>query len=389
MTAKFKFTLGVFIITAGIVMGLLNARTTLPVFSGLGIHEAELEPGDYFTVVDERRQTIDCLGHVVTPGDEIITGEGKRYRIEKTHGRTAYARLLGIDRDVLAWAEYFDRATVPVGIFGARRDIGVYHTHSDESYTPTDGTHSIPFRGTIMKVGRRLSDKLRENGTKTIHDRTPHDPHDAGAYLRSRKTATRLLRSNPIALIDVHRDGIPDPDFYRRQVAGMDIGQVRIIIGRQNPRMSSNLDFAKRLMTYCNRIYPGTVKGIFMGRGSFNQDLLSTSLLLECGTFSISRDEAERGVALLADAIPVVLGITTPKPGFPGIAKPMTGRDAEAPGAWKAFAWILVAAVVGVGGYLVISAGSWEKALTRLKGFRGREMNVTGARGRRNGGDES
>jgi stage II sporulation protein P len=389
MTAKFKFTLGVFIITAGIVMGLLNAQTTSPVFGGLfGAREAELEPGDFFTVVDQDHETIDLLGHMVVPGDEIITGEGKRYRIEKTRDRTAYARLLGIDRDVLAWEAYFERATIPVGALGPRRDVGIYHTHSDESYVPTDGTHSIPYRGSIMKVGGRLSNKLTDHGTRTIHDVTPHDPHDAAAYLRSRKTATRMLRQNPIALFDVHRDGIPDPDFYRQQVAGVDIGQIRMVIGRQNPRMSSNLDFAKRLMTYTNKVYPNTVKGIFMGRGSFNQDLMSTALLLECGTYTITRHEAERGVALLADSVPVVLGLTDPGPGFPGIARPIAGRDAASPGAWQALAWILAAAVVGVGGYLVISAGSWEKAIARLKGFWGREMNVLG-RGRRNGGNKS
>lgn len=351
--------------------------------------EDELKPGDFFTVVDENRHIVDYLGRIILPGDEIITADGKHYKVEKSSGKIAQARLLGVDRDVLAWEEYFDRAAVPVGIFGPRRDIGIYHTHSDESYVPTDGASAIPYNGGILKVGDRLTSRLRQDGTRVVHDKTPHDPHDASAYVRSRKTAVRLLRSNPIAILDVHRDGIPDPDFYRRFVAGTSVGQVRLVVGRQNPKMSSNLDFAKRLMTYANRVYPGVVKGIYLGHGNFNQDLLSTALLLECGTHTITRPEAERGVSLLADAIPVVLGLTSPQPGFPEMTKPMTGKTAKTPGAWKAAAWILIALIVGAGGYLVISAGSWEKALDRLRGFWRREVNLTKPRGTGQGGDGS
>ena len=32
------------------------------------------------------------------------------------------------------------------------------------------------------------------------------------AYQRSRRTASKLLSKDPAAIIDVHRDGIPDPD---------------------------------------------------------------------------------------------------------------------------------------------------------------------------------
>ena len=39
--------------------------------------------------------------------------------------------------------------------------------------------------------------------------KTPHDPHDAMAYDRSRRTAAELLKKNPIALLDIHRDAVP------------------------------------------------------------------------------------------------------------------------------------------------------------------------------------
>lgn len=388
MTRKtgIKIVLGYTIIIAGLVVGILTAKTTaLPTYADIfGERGDELKPGDFLTVVDEGRRIIDYTARVVNPGDEIITAEGKRYRIERVTGKIAGAKFLGIDRDILAWDEYFDRTAVPAGVFGERREIGIYHTHSDESYVPTDGTPFTPYHGGIMKVGKRLADKLKETGTRTVHDRTPHDPHDASAYIRSRNTAVRLLRSNPIALLDIHRDGIPDPDYYRQQVSGMSIGQVRLVIGRHNPKSSANLDFAKRLMTYANRVHPGTVKGIFLTAGTFNQDLLSTALLLECGTHTLTRQEAERGVGLLADAVPVVLGLAAPRPGFPDMAEPMTGKNAKSPGAWRAFAWILFATCVGAGAFLVVSAGGWAKARERLSGFLRRETSIFPGRGRKN-----
>ena len=377
--------LGIALVIAGLGFGLFLVGGELPVLPAVtGLRNGrgdELKPGDYFTVVDEARETIDRLGRALTPGDELITPEGKHYRVERISGKMAQARLIGIDRDVLAWEEYFDRAAVSVGIFGRSRAVGIYHTHSDESYVPTGGAAAIPYRGGIFKVGSHLSDKLERNGVRVLHDTTPHDPHDAYAYIRSRKTAVRLLRANPIALLDVHRDGVPDPDFYRRHVAGTTVGQVRLVVGRQNPRMSSNLDFAKRLMTYANRVHPGLVKGIFLSNDSYNQDLMPTALLLECGTHTISRLEAERGVRLLADGIPVVLGITGPRPDLPESARPVTHRTT--PGVWRALAWVLVATVIGVGTFLLISAGSWEAARERLRAFWRREANVFRVRGRR------
>lgn len=377
--------LGVLLILAGTGIAVVTEAgfPALPTVTGIfNERDDELNPGDFVSVVDSERKVIDYLGRSVTSGDEIITPEGKHYRIEKVKGKVAEARLLGVDRDILAWEEYFDREAVPVGIFGKRRDVGVYHSHSDESYVPTDGKAAIPYRGGILKVGDSLASELRASGTRTLHDKTPHDPHDAQAYVRSRKTAVRLLRSNLIALFDVHRDGIPDADFYREDIRGDRVGQVRLVVGRQNPRRSSNLDFAKRLMTYANRVYPGLVKGIFFGDGNYNQDLLPTSLLLECGTYTLTRPEAERGVGLLADAVPVVLGIEGPRPNLPEGAKPITERQ---PGAWRAFAWILAATVVGVGAYLLISAGSWEAARQRLGGFWRRELNVLRSRDRQRG----
>lgn len=222
-------------------------------------------------------------------------------------------------------------------------------------------------------MGARFSRRLERVGVRVNHDVTPHDPHDAYAYVRSRKTATRLLQSRPLAIFDVHRDGVPDPDFYRAYIRGSSVGQIRIVVGRQNPKMSANLDFAKRLMSYANRVHPGLVKGIYLGRGNYNQDLSPTVLLLECGTHTLTRPEAERGVMLLAEAVPVVLGLEGSRPDLPEGERPLTERT---PGAWRTVAWLLLAVVVGAGGYLLLSTGSWQGAREKLRHFWSKELGL-------------
>ena len=90
--------------------------------------------------------------------------------------------------------------------------IAMYVTHSDESYVPSDGTQSIEGQGGIYDVARSFRDALQSKGIDVILDESTHLPHDSGAYRRSRRTAERLLQKRPDAIIDIHRDGIPDPD---------------------------------------------------------------------------------------------------------------------------------------------------------------------------------
>ncbi|RDV84085.1 stage II sporulation protein P [Ammonifex thiophilus] len=377
---KSKLWLGflLLLLAAGLLTCWAGSRTVPVLGSRLGDYDGELNPGEFYTVVDEERRVIDRLSREVAPGDEFFAPDGRHYRVERVKGKVAEARLLGRDRDILAWEAYFEQVAVPAAVLGPDRTVAIYHTHSDESYVPTDGAASIPYRGGILKVGARFSRKLEREGVKVNHDVTPHDPHDAYAYVRSRKTATRLLQSRPLALFDVHRDGVPDPDFYRAYIRGSSVGQIRIVVGRQNPKMSANLDFAKRLMSYANRVHPGLVKGIYLGRGNYNQDLSPTALLLECGTHTLTRPEAERGVMLLAEAVPVVLGLQGSRPDLPEGERPLTERS---PGVWRAVGWLALAAVVGVGGFLLLSTGSWQGAREKLRQFWSRELGLRKKKG--------
>ncbi len=332
--------------------------------------------GKFTTIVDEQGNVLSLMSRITYVGDELLTSEGRSYRIEMVRGDRAEARFLGMDPQIVAYNEYYASQEVPVikDLAEQRKsNFAVYHTHTDESYVPSDGTESIPFKGGIYQVGKALVDRLQSKGINVNYDETPHDPHDNNAYNRSRRTAANLIKTNPAAIFDIHRDGIPDPNYYRANIDGKNVARLRLVIGRENPRMNTNLDFAKQMMASANNLHSKVVKEIFMGKGNYNQDLMPTALLIEAGTHTNSKEEAARGVAMFAEAIPTVLGIsptapTAPKaPGAGGKPTEVTG------GAWKSLGWILGLTIIGGMAFLLVSSGSWENAKKRLSGL-GREF---------------
>ncbi|SHJ49410.1 stage II sporulation protein P [Desulfofundulus thermosubterraneus] len=382
MAGKRKILLGTGLIAAGLcILVLWNAsKVTLPVLSFPRLRQVvddELEPGKAFVVRDEKGDPVTMISRRIRVGDEVITAEGKHYRVEKVDGNRATARFLGMDKQLLAYNELFSKMEVPVAAaVRNNRPVAIYHTHSDESYLPSDGSPSIPFNGGIFQVGDSYSNKLSYEGARVLHDKTPHDPHDDNAYYRSRRTAVQLLKKNPVAIFDVHRDGVDDPEFYRRIISNEDVAQMRFVVGRENPHMAANLDFAKRLMAYANRMHWPIAKDIFVGQGNYNQDLMPTALLIEAGTYTNRKDEAMRGISLLADAVPVILGITGPTstPGAPEYEKPVTDPTARRTGVWSSLVWIMVITLIGGGLFVLISTGSYEKAKNQLSHFFGREL---------------
>lgn len=320
--------------------------------------------GSFTTIVDEQGNTLSLMSRITYAGDELITSEGQHYRIEKVRDNIATAKFLGMDPQILAYNEFYAGQEAPVltNLAQKQSSFAVYHTHTDESYVPTDGTESIPFKGGIYRVGKALADKLRGSGLQVNYDETPHDPHDNNAYNRSRRTAANLIKLNPAAIFDIHRDGVPDAGYYRAKISGENVARLRLVIGRQNPRKDANMDFAKRMMASANNLHPKVVKEIFIGKGDFNQDLSPAALLIEAGTHTNTRDEAVKGISFFSEAIPSVAGVTSPP------TAPAT-RERPAGGAWTALGWILGLTILGGAGFLLVSSGSWDNAKKRLSSF--------------------
>lgn len=378
--SKSKIIIGAFLVLAGVsVLSYVTVTNPQlrPALTTAGLFDkgtADHLIGKYTTIVDEQGNMLSMMARVTSVGDELYTSEGRSYRVDRVRGDRAEARFLGMDPQIVAYNEFYSGQEVPVVKNLAEQKqstFAMYHTHSDESYVPSDGTEAIPFKGGIYQVGKSMVDRLQGKGIQVSYDQTPHDPHDNNAYTRSRRTAANLMKTNPAAIFDVHRDGVPDPGYYRANIDGKDVAKLRLVVGRENPRMDANMDFAKRMMASANNLHPKVVKEIFIGKGDYNQDLMPTALLIEAGTHTNSKEEASRGVTMFAEAIPTVLGIA---PAAPAPAAPTApgagGRPTGATGgAWKALGWILGLTIVGGLGFLLISSGSWDDAKKRLSGF--------------------
>jgi len=327
-------------------------------------------PDGHFTLINDLGETLLETGLMVHVGDRFINEKNRQYEVYRVEERKAYARYTGTvqmysTRPVPAW-----RTLLNKGIAGVRRYfrghlasgsaenvlIGIYHTHTDESYIPGDGASSIEGDGGVIKVGRSLADELEGQGFRVVHDTTGHDPHDANAYARSRRTLSGLLRREPAAVFDVHRDTAPR-GAYVAEIGGEEVAKVMFVVGRQNPRMESNLAFAKQLKAAADERYPGLVRGIFFGKGDYNQDLAGRIMLLEIGAHRVPREAAEKGAELLAGIVPRAVDLET---GYR-----TTGRG----GSLRALWWMLALVLLGGAAFLFMSVRSREEALARLGQF--------------------
>ncbi|MEM5795430.1 MAG: stage II sporulation protein P [Bacillota bacterium] len=354
-------------------LALANAET---------IHQ-DHQPGVYYTIVDSATNNVLLeTGLETTVGDEFITEDNKLYHISRLVGYLAYADYVR-EETAQAWREAL---ALPASNGVGGKLISLYHSHTDESYIPSDGTASIRGNGSIMKVGDAFAEKLRSLGYTVNHDKTSHDPHDANAYIRSRRTAVRLLGAQPAALFDIHRDSAPVTG-YRLAVNNELYAKVVIVVGRANPYMPTTLDYAKRLKAATDAQYPQLIRGIFFARGHYNQDINPRNILIEIGTEGLTLDESQKSASLFAESIPAVLGgPQDPTPGVgsaeaapPGKATPAVFNDNSVP--WRNLLWLVGIAAVGGIAYLYISAGSWRSVWQKLSQLRGLEFtNLCGLR---------
>lgn len=348
----------------------------------VALAEEELEDG-YFTVYEEgTKKEIFATARVVHVGDQYLNEDNDLYEVVKVSGRTAYARFKE-KVDIMSSLNLQETEAMAQAAQGQQNEpntgkkervVAIYHTHSDESYVPTDGKASIPNNGGIYKVGDALAKALERKGIKVIHSDQSHDPHDSMAYQRSRRTAMELLKQQPDALIDVHRDATP-AHVYQGEINGEQLAKTQLVVGRQNPQMETTKNFAAQLKANADKKYPGLIKGIFYGKGAYNQDLSPRAILVEAGTYTNPREDAQEGIDLMADVIATTLygEDYAKKPAAPG-GGGTTQVPGESSGATRALLWIIGLAVVGGGAYLLISTGGMKELSSKVKRFTGSEF---------------
>lgn len=321
-----------------------------------------------YTLTDDSGNVITRFCGECDQGDEYISGDNKHYRVRSVDDekKTAVAELLGdADMPDVSWLNM--QQSQPVSAMGQKK-IAIYCTHSDESYLEGDGTESSQKRGGIYDVAASFGQNLEKLGATVETSDKTHHPHDSGAYRRSRQTAVALLKNQPGAIFDIHRDGIPDANEYALMIGNEKMSKVRLLVGKSNQNKDANLSFAKQIKAVADKMYPGLIKDIYMGKGSYNQDLAPRSVLLEFGTHTLSKERVLRSTGPMSEvAYKALFGGVTGSAGSSDVTRTRSEQPSVSPEAVRGadqdntgaswIIWLILALVVGLGVFAFLSTG--------------------------------
>lgn len=336
-------------------------------------------------------QLFDQQGNIITSicgdceaGDEYISQTNQHYRVVHidSSSKTAVAEHLGTaSMPDVSWLNADD--SQPVASLGQKK-IALYCTHSDESYVEGDGTESVEGSGGIYDIASALATEFEKMGVEVFQSNATHLPHDAGAYRRSRQTAISLLKERPNAIFDIHRDGIPDPEEYQTTVGNEQMSMVRLLVGKSNQNKEANLQFAKQIKAIADKTRPGLIKDIYMGKGSYNQDLAPRSVLLEFGTHTLPKELVLKSVQPMSEVIyKALFGGVVGSAGASDVTsqtkenvssqtgtKPATKDNSGA--SWAL--WIILGLIGAIGVFAFLSTGGkgagkkWGRSLNEMTG---------------------
>ncbi len=198
----------------------------------------------------------------------------------------------------------------------------IMHTHTTESfmqkqsdyYTEEDKPRSLDNGKNMVKLGQIITQKLNENGIKTLHDKTKHDyPEYTGSYGRSAATVKKYLQKYPSikVVIDLHRDSVTQDGKKAKlvtKIGGKNAAQVMLVMGSNSslneyPNWQKNLSLAVKFQQKLELTYPTLARPLLLRTAKYNQNLTTGSMLLEIGTEANTMQEAEYSAQLVATAL--------------------------------------------------------------------------------------
>lgn len=244
----------------------------------------------------------------VEVGDGYMSKDYKYYEISYVDDDKLYA--------IAKYVRTIERPKVDIDFHPTKinideRKICMYMTHNDESYVPTDGVDSVYGNGGIKDVALAFKKQLEKYFVDVNFDDTLHIPHDYNAYARSSVTAKKLYNEHkPDAIFDIHRDGT-SRSFYVTKVNGVEKGRVRMVVGKANPNMALNEEFAMYLMAVGNELYPWLFTDIFYANGHYNQELDGKALLFEMGSHLCEKELIIDSMDELAEVVTTAMYKTT------------------------------------------------------------------------------
>lgn len=206
-------------------------------------------------------------------------------------------------------------------------EILIIHTHSTESYTPSESFNYTPTdtdRTTdknfnMIAVGRVMEKELTESGFRVYHDESLNDyPSYNLSYTRSSKVASDYLKKYPNIkiILDVHRDAIVNKDGKKvkklTKIDGKDAASIMFVVGSNagglsHPSWKDNLSFAYLIQNKANSLFPGLCRPINIRTQRFNQHLAPGAIIVEVGTNGNTLDEALLGAKSFSRALSSLL----------------------------------------------------------------------------------
>ena len=202
----------------------------------------------------------------------------------------------------------------------SKENIIIFHTHTCESYTPTEkfnyeetGTfRTTDLNYSVARVGDELTNQLKSYNYNVIHDITYHDyPAYSGSYGRSLETVKTLLagNKNTDVIIDLHRDAIADYSYAPTVKIGEEYAsQLMFVIGTdggglEHPNWDQNLKFAIKVQEKANELYPGLFKPILLRNSRYNQHLSKAACIIEVGATGNTMEQCLVSMKYLAKVI--------------------------------------------------------------------------------------
>ena len=209
--------------------------------------------------------------------------------------------------------------------FTNKKDIIIYHTHTCESYTPTEANNYVAsgyFRTSdlnysVAGVGTELTNNLKSLGFNVNHDTTYHDyPAYTGSYTRSLATIQNILQNKPNSqfVIDLHRDALGSNSNYGPTVQiGDEVGaQLMFVMGTdggglEHPNWLNNFKLAIKIQEKANEMYPGLFKPIILRDSRYNQHVTTGACIIEVGATGNTLEECKISMKYLAKVIEEVM----------------------------------------------------------------------------------
>lgn len=204
------------------------------------------------------------------------------------------------------------------------KNIILFHTHSCESYTPSEAYNyeqTGTFRTTdlnysVVRVGTELENQLKGYNYNVIHNTSYHDyPSYNGSYTRSLATVENILKDNPSdIIIDVHRDAIGSRSDYAPavKIGDDEAAQIMFVIGTNegglwHPNWNQNLKFAVKVQQKAEELYPGLFKPIMLTKSRYNQHTGKYACIIEVGATGNTLEQCLNSMKYLAKVFDEVL----------------------------------------------------------------------------------